>query len=137
MTYSPRVRFPVLLALVLASVSLAAPKKKKVVPPPAPTPAANIALQVALKKTLDGAEQQVGACVLDNAPTGAFTLSAKAAISINHAGQLMGTTISFKPEPAAAEKIRKCMEAVMQGLTWPRSLAPLVSAEREWTFEVK
>ena len=129
-------RFLLLMVLVLASISLGAPKKKKV-PAPPPVPPASILLQVQLKKALDGAEEKVGACVLENSPAGAFSLAAKAKITLNSAGQLMGATVSFMPEPAAAEKIRKCMEGVLQGLTWPKSPAPLVNAEREWSFEVK
>ena len=125
------------MALGFASISIGAAPKKKKVPPPPPQPPANIMLQVQLKKALDGAEEKVGACVMESAPAGAFSLAVRAQITINHAGQLMGTTLSFKPEIPAAEKMRKCLEGVLQGLTYPKSLAPLVNAEREWSFEVK
>lgn len=119
------------MAAVLASFALAAPKKKK----PAPAkPAANLVTEVEIKKTLDGAEQKVGACVLDNAGPGAFTLVVRAKISLNSAGQLLGTTVALVPENAAAEKTRQCIDLVLQGLTWPRSPAPLINAEREWQF---
>ena len=41
------------------------------------------------------------------------------------------------PATWSAEKTRKCIDAVLQGLTWPRSLAPMVNAEREWTFSAQ
>ena len=125
------VRLCVVVSVVLGSLAIAAPKKKK----PVPKPAANIATEVALKKTLDGAEEKVGGCVFENAPAGPFTLVVKAQLALNSAGQLMRTTISFVPDGASAEKTRKCIDGVLQGLTWPKSNAPLINAEREWTFE--
>lgn len=123
-----------LLSVVLASVSFAAPKKKKA-PPPPPKTAANIATEVAVKKALDGAEEKVGGCVLENAPAGPFTQVVKAALTLNSAGQLMGTTLSLNPEIASGEKLKKCIDDVLKGLTWPKSTGPIVNAEREWTFE--
>lgn len=127
------VRLLLLLALVFASLAVAAPKKKKAVV----KPAANIATEVAIKKALDGAEEKVGGCVLESAGPGAFTLVVKAKVSLNSAGQLMGSTVSLAPEGAAAEKTRKCIDAVLQGLTWPKSAAPMINAEREWTFSTE
>lgn len=128
------VRFPLVLIL-LASVALAAPPKKKRKPPP-PKPAANVLMEVELKKTLDGAEEKVGGCVLESAGPGAFTLMARAKVTLNSAGQLMGTTVTLVPaETPGADKMRSCIESVLKELTWPRSSAPLINAEREWTFE--
>jgi hypothetical protein len=124
----------VLLSVVLASVAFAAPKKKKT-PPPPPKTAANIATEVAVKKALDGAEEKVGGCVLENAPAGPFTQVVKAALTLNSAGQLMGTTLTLTPEIAAGEKLKKCIDDVLKGLSWPKSTGPIVNAEREWTFE--
>jgi hypothetical protein len=124
-----------LLSVVLASVSFAAPKKKKGPPPPPPKTAANIATEVAVKKTLDGAEEKVGGCVLENAPAGPFTQVVKAALTLNSAGQLMGTTLTISPEIASGEKLKKCIDDVLKGLSWPKSTGPIVNAEREWTFE--
>lgn len=128
------VRLCVLVSLVVASIAGAAPKKKKPVPP---KPAANIAMEVAIKKTLDGAEERVGGCVLENAPDGPIKLVVTAKVALNSAGQLMGTTIAMAPDGASAEKTRKCIDGVLQGLTWPKSNAPLINAEREWSFETK
>jgi hypothetical protein len=125
----------VLVVLLAASVALGAPKKK--VAPAKPKPVANIATEVAIKKTLDGAEGQVGACVLDNAGSAPFTLVVKAKLNINSAGQLLGSTVTLAPEGASAEKTRKCIEGVLQVLTWPKSTAPLVNAEREWSFSTE
>ncbi len=123
-----------LLSVVLASVSFAAPKKKKA-PPPPPKTAANIATEVAVKKALDGAEERVGGCVLESAPAGPFKQIVKAALTLNSAGQLMGTTLSLTPEIASGEKLKKCIDDVLKGLSWPKSTGPIVNAEREWTFE--
>lgn len=115
---------------LLASLSLAAPKKKV-----APVkPASNIATEVAIKKTLDSAEEKVGACVLADAPSGGWTLVVKAKLSLNSAGQLMGTTVTFKPDSSSADKTGKCIDGVLKALTWPKSGAPMINAEREWTF---
>ena len=123
-----------LLSVVLASVSFAAPKKKRA-PPPPPKTAANIATEVAVKKALDGAEERVGGCVLESAPAGPFKQIVKAALTLNSAGQLMGTTLSLTPEIASGEKLKKCIDDVLKGLSWPKSTGPIVNAEREWTFE--
>lgn len=134
--YASLVRL-LLLSVVLASVSFAAPKKKKAPPPPPPKSAANIATEVAVKKTLDGAEEKVGGCVLDTAPPGPIKQVVKAALTLNSAGQLMGTTLTLTPEGESAGKLKKCIDDVLRGLTWPKSTGPIVNAEREWTFETK
>lgn len=124
-----------MLVVFLASVAMAAPKKKVV--PVKPRPVANIATEVAIKKALDGAEAQVGSCVLDNAGSAPFTLVVKAKLNINSAGQLLGSTVTLVPENASAEKTRKCIDGVLQGLAWPKSTSPLVNAEREWSFSTE
>ncbi len=120
------------MSLVLASVALAAPKKKK----PVPKSAANVATETEIKKTLDGAEAKVGACVLDNTP-GAFTLVVKAQLMLNSAGQLLGSTVTLAPEGEGGAKTRLCIDGVLKTLTWPKSSAPIVNAEREWTFRAE
>jgi hypothetical protein len=124
-----------LLVLLFATAAIAAPKKKKVVVPP--KSAANIATEVAVKKTLDGVEEKIGGCVLENAGPAAFTLVVKAKLAINSAGQLLGTTLTTSPESPASEKTKACIDAVLQTLAWPKSAAPLVNAEREWTFSTE
>lgn len=125
-----------LLLVLVASVALAAPpKKKKKPPPPPPKTAANIATEVAVKKALDGAEEKVGGCVLESAPAGPFKQVVKAQITLNSAGQLMGTTFTLTPEIASGETLKKCLDDVLKGLSWPQSTGPIVNAEREWTFE--
>ena len=124
-----------LLCLFASFVLAAPPKKKKAVVPP--KPAANLVLEAAIKKTLDGAEEKVGACVLDNNGPGAWTLIVKAQLTINSAGQLMGNTLTLKPEGPAAEELKKCIDGVLQQLTYPKSSAPLVNAEREWSFSTE
>jgi hypothetical protein len=123
-----------LVFCLFATISAAAPKKK--VPPPA-KPATNIATEVAIKKTLDSAEEKVGACVLEHAGPGGWTLVVKAKLSINSAGQLLGDTVTFTPEGPAADKTRACIDGVLKALTWPKSPAPMVNAEREWTFSTE
>lgn len=125
-------RFVLVSSLVMASLALAAPRKKKVVP----KSAANVATEVELKKTLDAAEAKVGACVLENGPPGAFTLVVKAQLVLNSAGQLMSSTVTL-PESAGAAKMRVCIDGVLKGLTWPKSSGPIVNAEREWTFKAE
>jgi len=124
-----------MLCLVSASLVFAAPPKKKKVAPP--KPAANLVTEAAIKKTLDGAEEKVGQCVLENNPGGGWTLVVKAKVALNSAGQLMGTTLALNPDGPTAEKTKKCIDAVLQTLTWPKSPAPLVNAEREWTFSTQ
>ena len=122
-----------LLVVLLAAVAAAAPKKKV-----APVkPVANLATEVAIKKTLDSAEEKIGACVLENAGSAPFTLVVKAKINLNSAGQLLGSTVTLAPENASAEKTRKCVDGVLQGLAWPKSTSPLVNAEREWSFSTE
>lgn len=128
-------RLSVLTCLLCASFVLAAPpKKKKAVPPKAPT---NLVIEAAIKKTLDGAEEKVGACVLEHNGPGAWTLVVKAKLTINSAGQLMGKNLTLKPEGPAAEKVKQCIGGVLDALTYPKSPAPLMNAEREWTFSTE
>ena len=118
---------------LLASLCLAAPKKKV-----APVkPAANVATEVAIKKALDSAEEKVGACVLESAPPGGWTLVVKAKLTLNSAGQLMGTTLTFTPESSTADKTGRCIDGVLKALKWPQSAAPMINAEREWTFSTE
>jgi hypothetical protein len=128
------VRLSVLLCAVLASLAVAAPKKKKPAPPKS---AANLATETEIKKALDGAEAKVGGCVLETAPPGPIKQVVKAQFTLNSAGQLMGTSFVLTPEGPAADKLKKCIDGVLQGLTWPRSSGPIVNAEREWSFESK
>ena len=128
-------RLSLLLCVVLASIAVAAPKKKKPVVPP--KSAANLAVETEIKKTLDGAEAKVGGCVLDNAPDGPIKQVVKAQLTLNSAGQLLGTSLSLTPDGPSGDKLKKCIDAVLQGLTWPKSAAPIVNAEREWSFESK
>lgn len=125
-------RFVLVMSLLLSLVALSAPKKKK----PVPKSAANVATELEIKKTLDGAEAKVGACVLDNMP-GAFTLVVKAQLMLNSAGQLLGSTVTLAAEGAGAAKARVCIDGVLKTLTWPRSTGPIVNAEREWTFKTE
>ena len=129
-------RLFLILSCVVATLAVAG-GKKKAPPPPPPKTAANIATEVAIKKALDGAEQKVGGCVLDNGPAGNWTIVVKAKIALNSAGQLMGTTLTLTPDSSTAEKTRQCIDAVLQTLTWPKSQAPMVNAEREWTFSTE
>lgn len=132
--YARLVRLLMALMLVGCAAFAGPTKKKKPAPKP---PDAHIAPQLALKKTLDGAEGKVGACVLDNAGPAAFTLVVKAQITLNSAGQLMGTTITMPSDGGNAEKTRQCIDGVLKELTWPVSNAPLINAEREWTFSTE
>ncbi|HEY1088715.1 MAG TPA: hypothetical protein VGE37_13520 [Archangium sp.] len=115
--------------LVLLALLSAAPKKKPK-PPPPPTPA----VAADIKRTLDAAEAKVGACVLDNAPPGPISMKVKATLTLNSAGQLLGRDLALAPEN---EKTKACIAAILDGLTWPKANAPLVKAEREWSFEAK
>jgi hypothetical protein len=126
-----------IVALALSCVAFAAPPKKKKVAAPKAT-AATIATEVAIKKTLDGVEGKVGGCVLDNAGPAAFTLEVKAKITLNSAGQLMGTTITMAPDGGVGgDKTRACIDGVLKELVWPKSNAPLINAERQWTFSTE
>lgn len=122
------------LLLLLPALASAAPKKKRVPPKPLPPSA----LDVGIKRALDGVEQQVGTCVLDNAADGDFTLVVRAKLTINSQGQLLGSSLVFVPEaPFGAEKMRPCIEGVLKGLVFPRSTASVLNAEREWTFSTQ
>ena len=125
------------LFVLVASLALAAAPKKVAAPKVKPKSAANVATEAAIKKALDGAAEKVGACVLDNAGSAPFTLVVKASLNINSAGQLLASTVTLTPEGPSAEKTRKCIEGVVQSLTWPKSNSPMVNAEREWSFSTE
>lgn len=124
-----------LVLLLVSTAALAAPKKKGKKPAPPP---ANVAAEREIKKTLDAAEEKVGGCVLSNAAPGPISLKVKAKLELNSQGQLFGTTVTLAPaEGAGAEPTRKCIEGVLQAMTWPKVPGPMVNAEREWSFEAK
>lgn len=124
----------VLLLLLLPLLAFGAPKKSK--KKSAPKPAVPTAADLAIRAALDGAEQQVGGCVLEYVP-GDFTLVVLAKLSLNTAGQLLGATLAFTPEQENAEKLRACIDGVLHGITFPRTTGALVQAEREWKFSTE
>jgi hypothetical protein len=104
-------------------LSSGAPAKKK--PPPKSD------VEASLRKALDSGQQKVADCVLSYAPDGAWSQTVKVKISINSAGQLMGSVVTMKPSSDVA---RACIEKVVKALEFPKSAAPLITVEREWTF---
>jgi len=119
--------------LLLVALAAAAPAKKA----KKATPAANAAADAAIKKALDGEQQHIADCVVAEAPQGAWSLTVKAAVSINSAGQVMGTKISFEPAAGGSEKVRACVDKVLRAVSYPKSAAPLIDISREWAFAMK
>lgn len=126
-----------LLALVLLSASALAqskPKKKSKKAPP-PPPAQVTKVEVAL--LLDGVQDQVANCVLEGAGDGAINQQVVVGVTLNGVGQLMASEVKLQPENAQAAKTRGCIDAVVKGISFPKTGAPLVTAEREWTFKAE
>ncbi len=126
-------RWLVVLA-VLASVSLAAPPKKS---KKAPRPPPAVVTELEVRLVLDGGQERVGACVLEGADDGPLHQVVLVKVTLNGVGQVMGAKVKLDPENAQATKTSECVEAVVRGLTYPKSGAPLITVEREWTFKAE
>ena len=123
-------RAVVLIVCAVCSIALAAKKK------PAPAPSASATTEAAIKKALDGAQEQVASCVVSGAPAGKWSLTAQIKLSITGAGQIMSLKIGLTPEPAGADKTRDCVEKVLRAVAFPKSNAPLINVDREWSFSM-
>lgn len=124
-------------ALVLVAAGAFAqskkPKSKKKAPPPPPEQVTKV--EVAL--LLDGVQDRVATCVLDGAGEGPLNQQVVVGVTLNGVGQLMAADVKLAPANDKAATTRACIEGVVRGLTFPKTGAPLVTAEREWIFKTE
>lgn len=120
----------VMAMVLLASVAFAGGRKakKKVTPP---------AAEAEVKKALDATQEKVGACVVSGAGAGAWTQVVKLKVVINGVGQVLSFDASLEPANDAASKTRACVEEAVRAAPFPKTHAPLVTVEREWTFKLE
>lgn len=130
------VRTHLRLALVVsfvAAIALAGPPKKKAPPAPAPvTPE----LHERISKALDEAEQKVGGCLLEGESGVVWTKTVKLNLSIDSAGNLVGSKVLFEPDDVSATT-RKCVDDALLAVAFPKTNAPLTRIERTWTFGMR
>lgn len=130
-------RVLVVICSLCAAVCLAAPKKKA--PPPKKKPTHAQVLEDTLKRLLDGAQADVGGCVVNgvegDAPT--WKQVAKVKVVLDGKGQIIEASATLVPANANAPKTKSCIEAVLRKVTWPVTHTPLTTAEREWTFAMQ
>lgn len=132
-------RTSVLALLLVAAGALAqakAPKSKKKAPPPPPPPPAQVT-KVEVSLLLDGVQDRVAACVLEGAGDGALNQQVVVGVTLNGVGQLMAADVKLVPENEKAAATRACIEGVVRGVAFPKTGAPLVTAEREWIFKTE
>ena len=131
----PMTRTLCLLCCLTAALAVAGPKKKS--PPKKAKPAATLAAETAIKQALDGAQAEVGGCVVNGAPDGAWKQTAKVKVILDGKGQVMDLSTSLEPANANEAKTRACIDAALRKLTWPQTHAPLTTVEREWAFSME
>ena len=118
------------LALVLclaSSVAWSAAKKKKPAVPPVDETAA-------VRKAFDAQQDQVANCVVTHAPAGKWSLTVKVQATLNSAGQMMSLKLGLNPEPATPGPTRDCIDKVLRAAAYPKTAAPLINVDRDWTF---
>ena len=124
----------VLLLCSLGEPAVAATKKTR---KPVPAPVAQVSTEAEIRKALDGPQDKVAECVVSQAPGGAWSLTVKLQMTITGAGQILALRLEFAPELAWAPKTRACIESVLGEVVFPKSGAPLVNVERDWTFKMQ
>ena len=117
-----------LAVLVTSAMVLAAPKKKQKAPPPSP------AAEAEVKKALDTAQEKVGTCVVNGAGPGSWTRVVRVKLVLNGVGQVLSLDTTLEPPHP---QTRQCVEEAVRAVTFPRTHAPVVNAEREWTFRME
>ena len=121
-----------LLVVALCAFSAwAGPKRKGGAKAAPPSPAST-----AVTQALDGVQPAAGACVVDvlGSET-AWTAKVKVKLVLDAQGHLVEVVINSTPENVSPAHV--CIEKAMKGATWPATHAPLVTAEREWTFQMQ
>lgn len=120
-----------LLAVVLCAVSAwAGPKKKPAAKAARPSPAS-----AEVSKALDAVQPAAGACVVDVLGSAtAWSAVVKVKLVLDAQGHVVEAQVSSPPNAAAASG---CIEKALRSATWPATHAPLVKAEREWTFAMQ
>jgi hypothetical protein len=108
-----------------ALLLLTAGKKKAPAKPPPPSS------DKLIHQALDGAQDKVAACVIENVTDPKFNVTVKVHLTLNSAGQVMGTKVAVTPD---APKTATCVEGVVRALSYPKSTGPLVDVDREWNF---
>ena len=118
--------------LILATMAIAAPAKKKTAGPPAKS-----ANEVAVSKALDAAQEKVSECVLASAPDGLWTVSVHAEVAINGSGQMIACRAVLDPELKGSAETTDCVEEVLRAAPYPKTGATLVTINRVWTFSMR
>jgi hypothetical protein len=119
-------------AMVAIALAAAAPAKRSKAKKADPAAAATDA---AIKSALDAEQAHIADCVVADSPQGAWSVTVKATVKINGAGQVMAADI--KVEPVRPDTTRACIDKVLRAVTYPKSPAPMISISREWAFAMK
>lgn len=107
----------------------AAPKKVEA-PPPATSPE--------LFAALDHLQPAVGQCVVNGQPeNGAWTQVLTVKLTLTGAGQVFAADLSFEPANEKSDEVHACVDKVLRSFEWPRTPAPLVVVQRDWTFKME
>jgi hypothetical protein len=112
------------LIALLAVPGFAAGKKAR-------APAPQAAIKAQLVALFARQQDAIARCVLEAMPEGKWTVVVRAKVTLDSAGQLMALDLEVRP---AAPKIAACVDGVIRALSFPKSGAPMVQFEREWTF---
>jgi len=128
-------RLVLVLLCVLPLAAFAAPKKKK--PKRKAKAPVTATMQAEVARALDAAEAKVGGCVVEQAGAGEWKRVVRVKVTLNGVGQVMGSTLAVEPQDAAADAMRPCIDGALREVSYPKTGAPLVNAEREWTFQMQ
>lgn len=115
-----------LLIVALLPAWAQAKKKAKAVPPET---------KLAIERILDGKADAVADCIMSQAvKRGAKSVDVSAQLLINNHGQIFDCKITTKTDRGENPALATCVENVLRSATYPTSQAPLVSAERSWSY---
>lgn len=124
-----------LLVVLSSFFAFAGPPKKaagKKKPPPPPV------ASVELAKALDERQGEVGGCVVSGEePNTKWTEVLKVKLVLNSQGQVFSLDLAIAPGNAKSEATKQCIDKALRAGTWPKVSAPMVTAEREWTFAMQ
>jgi hypothetical protein len=115
----------VIAHLAVCALLCGAPAKKKKAAAAPPN------IQTEMSKALDAEGQKIAECVVATAPDGPWSQTVKVKIQVNNRGQLFGADVTLSKND---DKVKACVEKVLKAVTWPKHNAPLITFEREWSF---
>lgn len=95
-----------------------------------------MATQIELTRTLQDKGSQVQDCAVQHAlDKGSNRIDIATRVTINGRGQVIDVRTSVKVDQGeGAPRVKDCVDALIKGIKFPSTEAPLVTIERNWTI---